>query len=137
MVTRVNGAPRQGVYFSKDVKFMTISNTNATFLTDLQVTTTDPRQADVVNSDLEIALELVAQRATIIAVHVGGANGTTTTDVEVMLDYANAYPVDAAATAGTATLVEVLAGEIDTAITGTTTITVAEGFFPATPGTPA
>ena len=147
MVTRVNGSVDQGVFFSKDVKFMTVSNTNATFLADLiDYTAVDTGAAPTalkqqytaaVGSDLELVCELVAQRATIIGVHVGGAAGTTTTDVEFILDYAGAYPVDAAAVAGTATLVEVLAGEINTAITGVTTITVAEGFFPATPGAPA
>jgi len=147
MVTRVRGGVEQGTFFSKDVKFMTIANTNATFLSDLidytAVDTGTPPTAlalqytAAVGSDLEIVCELVAQRATIIGVHVGGAAGTTTTTVDLILDYANAYPVDAAATAGTATLVEVLAGEIDTAITGVTTITTALGFFPATPGAPA
>ena len=86
MVTRVNGAPAQGFYFSKDVRTLTVVATNGDFVNDLQVKTTDPRQADVVNSGLEQALEAIATRATIIGLTV--VNATT---FHVLVDYANAF----------------------------------------------
>ena len=91
MVVRVNGAPRQGVWFSADVRFLTVTVTNGDFINDLTIVTTDPRQADVVNSTLEVVLEAIATRATVIGFTVTGA-----TVVSVMVDYAQAY--DPAAT---------------------------------------
>ena len=151
MVTRINGSVRQGVFFSKDVKFMTLSCTGATFLADLVLdsdTAVTPgvgstQRIAAVGSALEQVVEIVAQRATVIGVHVGGANGSTTTDVELMLDYAGAYPVGTDASdvgVDGGTILEQLQFDI-TAIDSPTDITavavtVAEGFFPATPGTP-
>lgn len=101
MVTRVNGAPRQGVWFSADVRFLTITATGATFLADL----VDPadltvagtpavsvQRAAAVNSGLEQVLEAVATRGTIIGMSVVA---TDTTTVNLIVDYAQAF--DAAA----------------------------------------
>ena len=86
MVTRVNGAPAQGFYFSKDVRTLTVVATGGDFVNDLQVKTTDPRQADVINSTLEVVIEAIATRATVIGLTV--VNATT---AHVMVDYANAF----------------------------------------------
>ena len=86
MVTRVNGAPAQGFYFSKDVRIVTATVTNGDFINDLTIKTTSPHQADVVNSSLELTLEAIATRGTIIGVAVVDA-----TNVAVMVDYAQAY----------------------------------------------
>ena len=121
MVSRVNGAPAQGVYFSKDVRFLLVDTDNTTFLTDLTVAGT----ADVVNSNLEITLEQVATRGTIIGVSVvDGGN------VQVIVDYAQAYD-DAAVEAA------VEAAVIAATAATTCAITVFEGFAGAALGTPA
>lgn len=86
MVVRTNGAPRQGVWFSADVRFLDFTVTNGDFVNDLTVTTTDPRQADVVNSTLEVVLEAIASRGTVIALTVVDA-----TNASVIVDYAQAY----------------------------------------------
>ncbi len=86
MVVRTNGAPRQGVWFSADVRFVTVTVTNGDFINDLTVVTTDPRQADVVNSTLEVVLEALATRGTVIGLTVTGA-----TVASVIVDYAGAY----------------------------------------------
>lgn len=86
MVVRTNGAPRQGVWFSADVRFVTVTVTNGDFINDLTVVTTDPRQADVVNSTLEVVLEALATRGTVIGLTVTGA-----TVASVIIDYAGAY----------------------------------------------
>jgi hypothetical protein len=132
MVTRINGAPAQGVFFSKDVRFVSVTVGTGTvdFEADLTVTSTSPRQADVVNSELEQVLELLATRGTIIGVSVvsGGAA------VNVMVDYAQAFD-DAA-------VVAALEDEMDNTNnqigdwTGVT-IAVQEGFAAAALGTPA
>jgi hypothetical protein len=86
MVTRINGAPDQGFYFSKDVRTLTIVATGGDFVNDLTVKTTQPHQAAVVNSTLEVTLEAVATRATVIGLTV--VNATT---CHVLVDYANAF----------------------------------------------
>ena len=86
MVVRIKGAPRQGVWFSADVRFLTLTVTNGDFINDLTITTTQPHQADVVNSTLEVVLEAVATRGTVIGFTVTGA-----TVVSIMVDYAQAY----------------------------------------------
>lgn len=83
MVTRVHGAPRQGMWFSADVRVLTITATNGAFLADL--TAADP-DVDLPNSGLEQVLEAVATRATIIGLTVEDA-----TTLHVMVDYANAF----------------------------------------------
>ena len=128
MVTRIHGAPRQGVYFSKDVRFLGVNIGTGTtaFLTDLQVTSTDPRQADVVNSDLEIALELISTRGNVIGLTVVDDD-----NFNVILDYAQAYD-DAAVLAA----VE-LAIETELATVTAATLTVEEGFGEVALGAPA
>ena len=86
MVVRTNGAPAQGFWFSADVRTLTIVSTNGDFLEDLTVRTTDPREADVVNSGLEQLIEAVQTRCTVIALNV-----TNATTVQLIVDYANAF----------------------------------------------
>ena len=66
MVDRINGAIRQGLWFSADTAILLVDTDNTTFLTDLTAAGT----ADVVNSNLEITLEAVAVHGTIIGVNV-------------------------------------------------------------------
>ena len=136
MVTRINGAPRQGVWFSADVAFVQLTCASTTYLTDLTVTTTDPRQADLVNSDLEVALEVLSQRGTVI-----GLNVTSDTVIEVMVDYGQAIVPLAGSALGNQTAQDIEA-ELEAAIiadSGATTasLVVSAGFGIATPGTPA
>jgi len=136
MVVRTNGAPRQGVWFSADVRFVQVTTTGATFLTDLTVTTTDPRQADIVNSDLEQVLEILATRGNVIALSVA-----SDTVIQTMVDYGQAIDPLAGSALGNQTQIDVeaeLEGAID-AIAGlsATAIVVEEGFAAATVGTPA
>ena len=135
MVTRIHGAPRQGVYFSKDVRFLGVNIGTGTtaFLTDLQVTSTDPRQADVVNSDLEIALELISTRGNVIGLTVVDDD-----NFNVILDYAQAYD-DAAVVAEVTALIDAYDGStpgLDVADLTATAFTVLEGFGGIALGTP-
>jgi hypothetical protein len=107
----------------------------STFLTDLTVTTTDPRQADLIDSDLEQCLEILAQRGTVIGLSVA-----SDTVIEVMVDYAQAF-VSEGTTVGNQAGVDVttdLETQID-AIAGLSSaaIVVNTGFAGAAPGTPA
>ena len=105
MVTRINGAPEQGFYFSKDVRVITVDAvTGGDFVNDLTVKTTQPHQAAVVNSTLEVVLEAIATRATVIGLTVVDAN-----TCHVMVDYANAF---------TAGLSETDAGSVEAEIAG-------------------
>jgi hypothetical protein len=88
MVTRLAGAPRQGYWFGSDIRVLFLDITNAEFLADLTVTSTDPRQDDVVNSGLEQVIEVVQSRCTIIAMNVTG-----TKTVEFLIDYGAAFTV--------------------------------------------
>lgn len=128
MVTRINGAPAQGVFFSKDVRFLSVTATNGDFLADLQVKTTDPRQADVINSGLEQALEAVATRGTIIGISVASA-----TVVQVIVDYAQAYD-DAAVVTEVQDLIDLVAAPVDLL---SAAIVVNSGFATAALGTPS
>ena len=134
MVVRTNGAPRQGVWFSADVRFVTITTDNSAWLADLTVTTTDPRQADAVNSGLEQTLEVLATRATVI-----GFTAIDADTLHVMLDYANAFT--AGLTEGSSGSVEEEVGAAIDAITSpafaNTTVDTFDGFAAATNGTPA
>lgn len=136
MVDRINGAPRQGVWFSADVAFVQLTVDTTTYLTDLTVTTTDPRQADVVNSDLEIVLELLSTRGTVIGLTV-----QTASIIQVMVDYGQAIDplLGAGLGGGAATDIE---AELETAIIAGTTATtaalvVSRGFGQVVVGTPA
>lgn len=103
MVTRVNGAPEAGVWFSADVRFLNLDVTGGDFANDLANA--------VVNSGLEMTLEAVATRATII-----GLNVVDATTLEVMVDYAQAYD-DPAVVAEVEAAIDALAGLSATAIT--------------------
>lgn len=88
MITRAAGAPRQGFWFGSNILTIFIDATNGTFLTDLTVTSTDPRQADSVNSALEQVIEVIQTRCTII-----GMNVTDQKTIEFLVDYAHAFTV--------------------------------------------
>jgi hypothetical protein len=137
MVTRINGAPRQGVWFSADVRFVSVTVTGSTtFLSDLTVTSTDPRQADVVNSDLEQVAEILSTRGTVIGL-------TVESDLiaHFMVDYAQAYDPDNVVLGGQAA--QDVNAEVDAAIVAigatVTSVVVATlaGFEGLAQGTPA
>lgn len=125
MTTKVNGAPRQGVWFSRDVRFLNVTATDGTFLVDL--TKLDGSEADTVNTGLEQAIRAIETRGTVIGLSVVDA-----THFNVIVDHAQAYD-DAAV------VVEVVA-EIDAISTpnlSAAAIVVAEGFASAALGVPA
>ena len=137
MVTRVNGAPRQGVWFSSDVAFISVTVTGTTtFLSDLTITSTDPREADVVNSDLEQVIEVLSTRGTVIGM-------TVQTDLiaHFIVDYGQAFDPDNVDLGGQTA--QDINAEIDAALvaigaTVTTVIVAVErGFAPLALGTPA
>lgn len=137
MVTRINGAPRQGVWFSSDVVFVEVTSVGTTYLTDLTVAATGvtPRQADLVNSDLEVALEALSVRGTVIGLTV-----ESDTVFTAIVDYGQALDPDNV-TLGNQTAQDINA-EIDAEIVANsgasaTAIVVSRGFGIATPGTPA
>ena len=143
MVTRFHGAPRQGVWFSKDVAFVQLTATGALFLTDLTLQTyvdvNNPRQADAPNSSLEQVLELLATRGTVIGLTV-----ETDEIITVIVDYGQAIvPLAGTALGGqTAQNIEaeleaaIIAIDAPTDITAAALV-VSTGFGIATPGTPA
>ena len=137
MVTRINGAPRQGVWFSADVRFVSVTVTGTTtFLSDLTVTTTDPRQADVVNSDLEQVIEILNTRGTVIGMSVD-----TDLIANFMVDYAQAFDPDNVALGGQTA--QDINAELDAAIVAigatVTSVVIAteQGFAPDVLGIPA
>lgn len=81
MIDRINGKIVEGVWFSQDVVFATLTVTGLTALVDLAAT-----GAAAVGSDLEQIVELLEQRGTVIGLH---ANGETT--VQLILDYGQAF----------------------------------------------
>lgn len=137
MVTRVNGAPRQGVWFSANVRIVTITTDLSQWLTDLTVVSTDPRQADVVNSGLEQVLEILAVRGTVI-----GFSATNQDALHVMVDYGQAFDPDNVAL-GNQTAQDIDA-EIVAAVNlialpqdfANTTVDVFDGFTGSANGTP-
>ena len=139
MVTRINGAPAQGVFFSKDVRFVsvTIDTGTTAFLTDLTVTSTSPRQADAPNSDLEQIVEIMSQRGSVIGMTVASDSV-----VNFMVDYGQAIDPLAGTAIGNQTAQGVGAAlelEIETNLATVTaaTIAVQQGFAPAGLGAPA
>lgn len=136
MVVRVNGAPRQGVWFSADVRFVQVTVTGGDFLADLTVVTTDPRQADVVDSGLEQVLEILATRGTVIGLSVESA-----TVIQTIVDYGQAIDPLAGSALGNQVQFDVAADletQID-AISGfsSAALVVEEGFAQAALGTPS
>jgi len=128
MVTRVNGGPEQGFYFSKDVRVLTITTDLSDWLADLLAPPAG------VNSGLEQVLEAVATRATVI-----GVTAIDDDTLHVMVDYANAFT--AGNTEMTANSIEAeLAAAINAIATpnfANTTVDTFDGFAGATNGTPA
>ena len=123
MVTKVNGLPERGFWFSKDVATLNITTTGGDFVND----------ADGVNgvdSVLEQIIELVQARGTVIAISIAGA-----ADLNLMVDYAQAFTVEAndPLGGGAANTVE---ADLETAINGlagqsVAAVTVADGFTAA------
>lgn len=132
MVTRIHGAPRQGVWFSAGVAFISVTVDTTTYLADLTVAGT----ADVVNSDLEIMLEILSQRGTVIGLTV-----ETESIAHVMVDYGQAISPLAGVSFGGQTAQDqevLLEAEIIAATTATTcAIAVFDGFEGVANGTPA
>jgi len=135
MVVRTNGAPRQGVWFSADVRFVQVTVTGGDFLADLTVTSTDPRQADVVDSGLEQVIEILQTRGTVIGLTVASA-----TVSQFIVDYGQAIDPLAGSPLGNQAQVDVeaeLEAQID-AISGfsSAALVVERGFSAAAEGTP-
>lgn len=78
MVVPAAQSPESGLWFSADVVFAELSVTGATFATDLATPT--------VGSSLDVVLEAVSQRGTVIGLDV-----ESETIVHLLLDYAQAY----------------------------------------------
>jgi len=143
MVERVNGSVRQGVWVEKDVAFVQLTATGTTYLTDL-VDDADvaisgtgsgrgvTQRLAAVGSDLEIAIEQVAVRGSLL-----GVNVTSDTVIECMVGYAGAFTVGN--TEGTALSVELEVTNAIIADSGASdcAIAVFAGFGGALPGTPA
>ena len=123
MVTRVNGGPAQGVWFSKDVRFINVTSTNGgtSFLTELD----DSPTAGGVNGKLEQAIEALKTRGTVIGLNVTGAS-----TFSVIVDYAQAYD-DAAVVTEVQALIDAIDG------LSASGLAVTEGFGGAALGTPA
>lgn len=121
MVTKVNGLPERGFWFSKDVKTLRIVATAGGDFVN---------EADGVNgvdSELEQVIEAIQTRATVIAVSIEAAG-----QLNVIVDYANAFTVGNSETTANSVEAE-LATAID-AIGDLATITVDthDGFIAST-----
>ncbi len=134
MATRIHGAPVQGFWFSADILVVFLDITNGTFLTDLTVTSTNPRQADAPGSGLEQVVEIMQRRSTII-----GMNVTAEKTIEFLIGYGHGFTVG-----NTQDTVGSLEEEIADAISAIDTptdlngpeIVVFDGFAGASLGTP-
>ena len=128
MVDRVKGGPAQGVWFSADVRIVTVTTDNSDWLADLLA---DPAG---VNSGLEQTLEILAQRGTVI-----GVTAIDDDTLHVMMDYANAYTAGLTET-DSGSVEEAIAADLD-AVTSpafaNSTVDSFDGFAGATNGTPA
>ena len=139
MVVRTNGAPRQGVWFSADVRFVEVTLDTATFLDDLTVTSTDPRQADVVNSVLEQVIEVLQSRGNVIGMSI-----ETASIAQFIVDYGQAIDPLAGSALGNQTAQDIEA-ELENAIiaitapanVSTAAIVVEEGWVADALGTPS
>ena len=78
MVIPAAQSPAEGLWFSADVVFASLSVTGATFTVDLATPT--------VGSSLDVVLEAVATRGTVIGLRV-----TDATNVQLIIDYGQAY----------------------------------------------
>ena len=133
MATRIHGAPKQGFWFGSNIVTVFVDATNGTFLTDLTVTSTTPRQADTPNSGLEQVIEVMQEHCTII-----GMNVTAEKTVEFLINYG--HPFTVGNNQGTVGSIE---EEIANAITAIdvpdlngTDLEVFDGFIAASLGTP-
>ncbi len=132
MINRIKGGPRQGVWFSADVRFLNITTDNSDWLADLLP---DP---DGVDSGLERIIEAVETRGTVIGIAV--ASDTLLT---VMVDYGQAFNPDNV-TLGNQTAQDIDA-ELVAAIDAidapenyaSTTVVAFDGFLGVAQGTPA
>lgn len=141
MVTRTNGAPRQGVWFSADVRLVSVTVDTTTFLTDLTVaaTGTTDRQADVPNSVLEQVIEVLQTRGTVVGMTV-----ETASIAHFMVDYGQAIDPLAGSSLGNQTAQNIEA-ELENAIIAidapanvtTCAVAVFDGFQGVAQGTPA
>jgi len=121
MVTRVNGAPAQGVWVERDVRFLQLTAVGSDFLDYATL-------PEGVNSSLEQVLEIIATRATLLGLTV-----VSDTVIQVMCGYANALD-DAVVQQE---LEDAIIADVDSPddITAAV-IVVSSGFAQATPGTP-
>lgn len=103
MTERVNGSPKEGIWFSADVRFLAVTATGGDFANDVA--------NEVVNSGLEMSIEALATRGTVI-----GLNVVDATNFEVIVDYAQAYD-DAAVVTEVEALIDAIAGLSASAIT--------------------
>ena len=78
MVIPAAQSPAEGLWFSADVVFATLTVTGATFQTDVDTPT--------VGSSLDLALEAVSTRGTVVGLRVTGE-----TVIQLIIDYAQAY----------------------------------------------
>ncbi len=78
MVLPVSQSPEEGIWFSADVVFATITVTGATFQSDVDTPT--------VGSSLDLVLEALNARGFVIGLRV-----TSETVIETIIDYAQAY----------------------------------------------
>lgn len=101
MVIPAAQSPAEGLWFSADVVFATLTVTGATFQTDVDTPT--------VGSSLDLALEAVQARGTVVGLRV-----TSETVVQLIIDYAQAYG-SSGTTVGNQTATDVLT-EVEAAI---------------------
>ena len=78
MVVPAAQSPEEGLWFSADVVFATLTVTGMTAQTDVDTPT--------VGSSLDLVLEAVAQRGNVIGLRV-----TSNTVIQLIVDYAQAY----------------------------------------------
>ena len=95
MVIPAAQSPAEGLWFSADVVFATLTVTGMTAQTDVDTPT--------VGSSLDLVLEAVSTRGTVIGLRV-----TSETVIELMIDYAQAYNPVAGEPLGQGTLTAAL-----------------------------
>lgn len=143
MVERINGSIRQGVWVEQDVRFVQLTSVSTTYLTDL-VDDADvaisgtgsgaglTQRIAAVGSDLEVALQSVAARGTLL-----GVNVTSDTVIEAMIGYAGAFTTGNTEAVNPSVELEVTDEIIANSGASDCAIAVFAGFGGALPGTPA
>lgn len=101
MVVPAQQSPVEGLWFSADVVFATLTVTGATFAVDLATPT--------IGSSLDLALEAVSGRGNVIGLRV-----TSDTVAQLIVDYGQAYGTSGT-TVGNQTAIDVLT-EVEAAI---------------------